>query len=89
MSNQPIYRPTQPGDNTPREIVVFVSYENARAPLEIARAMIEAAQVGRVSVGEDLLTGGVEVRLFYDLMVLARLEAWLDAEEVSYDISFL
>jgi hypothetical protein len=78
-----------PRRTLPREIVVFFPNENEQPPMTLARALMEALHVGRAEIGVDALTGGVEVRLYYDPAVLEAARAWLDNSGVVHDISFL
>lgn len=72
-----------------REMVVFVSYENAGSPQQIAREMIEALQIERPAIGVDLFTGGCEVRIGYDETRLRAIRAWLTQRAIVHDINFV
>ena len=71
------------------EIVVFVSYENARPADEIADDMLAVLRIGRAEVGHDLLTGGCEVRLFYDPLLLNEVREYLAIHGIIHEISLL
>lgn len=76
----------------PHEFVVFLPYgsdPNKPAPLDTARALIAHLNVGRAEVGQDVLTGGVEMRFYYDARVLADAKAWLREKAVLFDVSVL
>ena len=46
-------------------------------------------EVGRVELGVDALTGGVELRVFYDDTLLRRIREYLIEQGVAFDISLL
>lgn len=73
----------------PREILVFVSYENeAPAPL-LARQLVDALGASPVALGTDALTGGVELRLHYHPSTLEAARAYLDTHRIAYDLELL
>lgn len=79
-----------PAAGTPRLMMVFVSYENP-SPEALAQQMMADLQIqpGAAAVGVDLLTGGCEVRLYYDPLLLAHIRAYCDERNIVHDVSFL
>ena len=73
----------------PMEMVVFLPYVPETPPRPIAEALIASLRTGRATIGEDALTGGIEIRLFYDPMILAEIRAWLAERNTVHEISFL
>jgi hypothetical protein len=74
---------------SPKEMVLFLPSETGQPPRALAAELTAALPAGRTEVGIDLLSGGVEIRLYYDLAVLAQARAWLEARDIAYDVSFL
>jgi hypothetical protein len=76
----------------PREIVVFISYENPGPPdlpETVGRELIAALNLGRAALGVDPLTGGCEVRFGYDPRVYEEARAWLAGRGVLHEIGTL
>lgn len=73
----------------PREMVVFVSYENEGVPEQIARQMVQDLHIGRAEYGVDLFTGGCEVRLGFDRALLEEVYAYLRGRNLRFDFSYL
>ena len=73
----------------PREMIVFISYENEGVPEQIGREMVQALNVGRAEYGVDLLTGGCEVRMGFDRGLLEEIYRWLVANNIRFDFSYL
>lgn len=74
---------------TPKEMILFLPNENGQSPLPLSEELRGILPAGRTEVGIDLLTGGVEIRLYYDAEVLAKAREWLTTRGVLYDVSFL
>jgi hypothetical protein len=73
----------------PREMVVFISYENQVSPEQTAREMVQALNIGRAEYGLDLFTGGCEVRTGFDRSLLEEIIYWLRARQVIFDLNYL
>lgn len=73
----------------PREMVVFISYENDRSPEVIAQEMVKALGVGRAEYGVDLITRACEVRVGYDRALFDQIRGWLTSRGIIHDFSFL
>ena len=73
----------------PREMVVFISYENEGSPEQMARQMVEALHIGRAEYGVDLFTGGCEVRIGFDRALLEDIYRWLVAQKIRFDFSYV
>jgi len=73
----------------PREMVVFISYENEGSPEQMARQLVEALQIGRAEYGVDLFTGGCEVRVGFDRALLEEIYRWLVAQKIRFDFSYV
>lgn len=72
----------------PREMVIFISYENEGSPERIAREMVQALNIGWAEYGVDLFTGGCEVRLGFDRALLEDIVRWLQARNIRFDLSY-
>ena len=74
----------------PREFVVFLPLTGGRPdPLETARALTAHLHVGRAEIGQDALTGGVEVRFYWDAALLTRAKTWLRERSIVFDVNVL
>ena len=76
------------GRRGPYEIVVFIAPDND-GPLSLARQLRETVSAGRAEIGIDALTGGVEVRFYYEPQVLAAARQWLRDNQIVHDINLL
>ena len=70
----------------PIEITVFLPRVGERSPVETAKELVEALNVGRATVGEDLLTGGILIRLPYDATLQGMVVSFLSDHNVLYEI---
>lgn len=71
-----------------REIVVYLPVEgNAEPPLALANEMAATIGAGRAEIGVDALTGGVEVRVYYDRRALDTIRQWLASRRVLADVA--
>jgi len=67
------------------EVSVFLPRTREQRPVETARELIEGLDVGRAVVGEDLLTGGVTIRLPYDPNLVASVRAFFAKWDSTYE----
>lgn len=72
-----------------REIVVFLPLSPDAAPMDTARALVDALHVARADVGEDLLTGAVTVRIGYSEALLRAAQTFLTQRDVPHEITTL
>lgn len=70
-----------------REILVFLpNADAAHPPLATAREMVATLGVGRAEIGVDALTGGVEVRLYFDPSVLVAVRDYARATSLPIEV---
>lgn len=72
---------------SPKELHIYLPNDNKRAPMELARELVAALDAGWAEFGVDALTGGVEVRLYYNVEVLRQARAFLEEQGAIFDIS--
>jgi hypothetical protein len=72
-----------------RELVFYIAYDEAYQPVDVGQKLIAALGVGRAQMGCDVLTGGVEVRVYYDESVLEHARKWLLQGNIVCDIGLL
>jgi hypothetical protein len=72
-----------------KEIVVFISYENAERPRQLAEAMLAELKLAYLALGVDALTGGCELRLYYHKETLRVVRQYLEQHQILHDISYL
>ena len=58
-------------------------------PIDTARALAAHLRVGRAEVGLDALTGGVEVRFYFDPALVEAAKRWLKQRGVIFDVGVL
>lgn len=73
----------------PREILVFVSYENDEPAERLAYRLLAQLGLERVAVGIDALTGGAELRLHYHPKTLEDVCTYLESRRIRHDIELL
>jgi len=77
---------SETGIQLPNEITVFLPRVGESSPVKTAKELVEALNVGRATVGEDLLTGGILIRLPYDATLQRMVVSFLSDRDVLYEI---
>jgi hypothetical protein len=76
-------------ERLPTEMTIFLPTQTGLPPRALADALTAMLPAGRIELGIDLLTGNIELRLYYDPDILAQAKSWLEEQGVPYDITFL
>ena len=72
---------------TLHEVVVYLPFDPAEPPQNVSQALLHDLAPGVVGVGGDLLTGGVELRLYYTPELVEQIRAWLARRNLRADIA--
>ena len=71
----------------PKELVVFLSYDNAERPRLLAERLLTDLKLPYIALGVDALTSGCELRLYYHPETLKEVRAYLTELKIQHDIS--
>lgn len=71
----------------PKELVVFLSYDNAERPRLLAERLLSDLKLSCIALGVDALTSGCELRLYYHPETLNEVRAYLREHQIQHAIS--
>jgi hypothetical protein len=70
----------------PRQFTIYISYEN-EDPRALAEGLVAVLEDEPISVGQNPLSGGVELRFHYFPGLRQRIENWLTLKRAVWDIN--
>jgi hypothetical protein len=70
----------------PRQFTLYLSYENDD-PRALAEALVESLDDEPLTVGQNPLSGGVELRFHYHEGLVQRIENYLTLKRAVWDVN--